>query len=93
MDAVVEFLLNFSGPTPYFMVFGILLLCGLGLPIPEDVTLILGGILSYYGLCDLSLMIVVCFAGVMVGDSLMFWLGAHYGRQLTKKWFFHKKYG
>lgn len=90
MDAIVDFLLNFSGPTPYFMIFGVLLLCGLGLPVPEDITLIIGGILAYYGLCDLTTMILVCLFGVMLGDSIMFWLGEHYGRRLTRKWFFHK---
>lgn len=90
MDAIVDFLLNFSGLTAYFMVFGVLLLCGLGLPIPEDITLIIGGILAYYGLCDLTTMTVVCLVGVMLGDSIMFWLGEHYGRRLTRKWFFHK---
>jgi protein MpaA len=90
MDAIIDFLLNFYGPTPYLIVFGVLLLCGLGVPIPEDITLIAGGILAYYGICDLGLMIGICFVGVMLGDSIMFWLGAHYGRQLTRKWIFHK---
>lgn len=90
MDAIVDFLLNFYGPTPYLIVFGILLLCGLGLPIPEDITLFVGGVLAYYGLCEPITMVVVCFSGVMLGDSIMFWLGARYGRSLTRKWFFHK---
>lgn len=90
MDALVEFLLNFYGPTPYLIVFGILLLCGLGLPIPEDITLFVGGVLAYYGLCDPLTMILVCFSGVMLGDSIMFGLGARYGRSITRKWFFHK---
>jgi membrane protein DedA with SNARE-associated domain len=90
MDALVDFLLNFYGPMPYIIVFGILLACGLGVPIPEDITLVVGGILAYYGLCNLWIMIAVCLAGVMIGDSLVFWLGQKYGRLLTKKWFFHK---
>src|SRR3712207_4339002 len=90
MDALVDFLLNFQGPTPYLLVFGILILCGFGLPIPEDITLIAGGLLAYYGLCDLWLMILVGFAGVMIGDSFMYCLGAKYGRRLTRKWIFHK---
>lgn len=84
MDALVDFLLNFHGPTPYFLVFGILLLCGLGLPIPEDVTLFAGAVLAYYGIADVWVMIVISFAGVMIGDSIIFLLGAKYGRKLTK---------
>ncbi len=90
MDRLVDFLLNFYGPTPYALVFGILLACGLGLPIPEDITLFAAGLLVYYGVSDIGLMITVSLIGVLLGDSLIFYLGAHYGRRLTKKWFFHK---
>ena len=59
MDRLVDFLLSFYGPTPYFLVLGILLLCGLGLPIPEDITLFPAGLLSYYGVTDVWGVIVV----------------------------------
>jgi membrane protein DedA with SNARE-associated domain len=88
MDKLVDFLLNFYGPTPYFLILGILLACGLGLPIPEDITLFAAGLLSYYGLTDLWIMIGVAFFGVMAGDTIVFFLGAHYGRKLLKKRFF-----
>lgn len=90
MDKIVDLLLNFSGPSPYFMIFGILLACGLGLPIPEDITLFAAGLGAYYGVTNLWLIILVAYLGVIIGDSLIFYLGYHYGRKLTKKWFFHK---
>jgi membrane protein DedA with SNARE-associated domain len=90
MDSLVDFFLNFSGPTPYFLIFGILLACGLGLPIPEDITLLTAGLLAYYGLTNLYLTILVAFFGVLLGDSIIFYLGSTYGRKLTKRWFFHK---
>ena len=90
MDRIVDLLLNFSGPTPYFMIFGILVVCGLGLPIPEDITLFAAGLAAYYGLTNLWIMILVAYAGVILGDSVIFLLGHKYGRRLTKKWFFHK---
>ncbi|HUP57833.1 MAG TPA: DedA family protein, partial [Bdellovibrionota bacterium] len=90
MELLVDFLLNFYGPTPYFLIFGILLACGLGLPIPEDITLFAAGLLAYYGIANLWVMIAMCMVGVLLGDSIIFWLGATYGRKLTKKWFFHK---
>jgi membrane protein DedA with SNARE-associated domain len=90
MELLVDFLLNFYGPTPYFLIFGILLACGLGLPIPEDITLFAAGLLAYYGIANLWVMIGMCMIGVLLGDSIIFWLGATYGRKLTKKWFFHK---
>lgn len=90
MDRILDILLNFVGPTPYLLIFGILLLCGLGLPIPEDITLFAGGLSAYYGLTQLWVVIAVSYFGVIMGDSIIFFLGAHYGRKLTKKWFFHK---
>lgn len=90
MDRLVDFLLNFSGSTSYLIIFGVLLACGLGLPIPEDITLFVGGVVSYYGVTSVYSMIAVCMVGVLLGDSIIFWLGAKYGRKLTKKWIFHK---
>jgi membrane protein DedA with SNARE-associated domain len=90
MDRLVDFLLNFYGPTPYFLILGILLLCGLGVPMPEDIVLFAGGLLSYYGVTDVWLMIGISMFGVLAGDSIIFFLGAKYGRRLTKKWIFHK---
>lgn len=86
MDLIVDFLIDFYGPLPYFFIFLILLACGLGVPIPEDITLIAGGILAYYGVCDVWIMILVGLFGVMIGDSFVYWLGFHYGRRLVKRW-------
>jgi membrane protein DedA with SNARE-associated domain len=90
MDRLLDFLLNFHGPTPYFVIFGILMGCGVGLPLPEDIILLTSGLLAYYGLTNVWLTMVVGLLGVTLGDTLIFWLGSHYGRRLTKKWFFHK---
>lgn len=88
MDLLVDFLLNFYGPTPYLIIFGVLLACGLGVPIPEDITLFAAGLMAYYGVSDLSLMIIVSLVGVMMGDSIIFWLGRTIGSKLTQRWFF-----
>lgn len=88
MEDLLHFALNFGGTTPYLLVFGILLACGLGLPIPEDITLFVAGMLAYYGLVNVWLMIIVCMAGVLIGDSTIFLLGAKYGPEITKKPFF-----
>jgi membrane protein DedA with SNARE-associated domain len=85
MDLIVDFLIDYYGPIPYVVIFLILLACGLGIPIPEDITLIAGGILTYYGVCDVWIMIAVGLLGVMVGDSFIFWLGHKYGRKLLHK--------
>ena len=85
-NLLVDFLIDYYGPIPYLAIFVILLLCGMGIPIPEDITLIAGGILTYYGVCDVWLMIAIGLAGVLIGDSFVYYLGHHFGRRLLKKW-------
>lgn len=70
-----EFLGSASGPVVYALVFGVLLACGLGFPLPEDVALITGGYMVYQGHASLPVMMAVGFAGILAGDSLVFALG------------------
>lgn len=90
MQKMLSFMLTFGGFTPYFLLFGILLACGLGIPIPEDITLFVGGMLAYNGVINVWITIAVCMAGVLIGDSIIFFLGRKYGPSLTDKPFFHK---
>jgi membrane protein DedA with SNARE-associated domain len=77
--------MGFQGPTAYVVVFLILLACGFGVPIPEDITLIAAGILAYAKAANVWGMIAVGMAGVLVGDSAMFLLGRRYGLALAKR--------
>ncbi|HEY0839038.1 MAG TPA: DedA family protein [Vulgatibacter sp.] len=70
-----DFLGSASGPLAYGLVFGVLVACGLGFPLPEDVALITGGYLVFKGNASLSVMMAVGFAGIIAGDSLVFALG------------------
>lgn len=91
MDPLIDFFLNFYGPMPYVIVFLVLLACGLGFPLPEDITLIAAGIICYYGaVSSVTLMVLICLLAVLGGDLLIFVLGAHYGRKLTKRWPFNR---
>ena len=68
----------------YLAVFMVLVLCGFGIPIPEDVTLVAGGVISGLGYTNVHLMALVCFLGVLVGDGLMFYLGKYFGEKILK---------
>lgn len=70
-----DFLGSASGPVAYGLVFGVLVACGLGFPLPEDVALITGGYLVFKGHASLPVMMAVGFAGILAGDSLVFLLG------------------
>ena len=68
----------------YFAVFWVLVLCGFGIPIPEDVTLVAGGVISGLGYTNVHIMFAVGMAGVLVGDGLIFLLGRHYGERILR---------
>ena len=81
---MLESLELFFSTYGYFAVVAVLLLCGLGLPIPEDISLVAGGILSGLGKADLHLMILAGLLGVLSGDILMFYLGHRLGPKILK---------
>jgi membrane protein DedA with SNARE-associated domain len=58
-----------TGLAAYGLVFAILLAAGFGLPLPEDIPLVMGGVLVHRGQADLATMIVVGYLGIIVGDS------------------------
>lgn len=74
-----------GGAFSYLLVFTILILCGVGLPVPEDVSLILGGSLVFQGKAGLLLMMLTGYIGIILGDSLMFLLGRRFGSQVGVK--------
>ncbi|MGH8506502.1 MAG: DedA family protein [Stenotrophobium sp.] len=71
----------------YLSVFLVLLLCGVGLPVPEDIVLLAGGVISELGYANVHVMFGVCMAGVLLGDWAMFMMGRHFGeRVMTWRW-------
>ncbi|MES1204321.1 MAG: DedA family protein [Pseudomonadota bacterium] len=87
MQWFIDHLSAMSPTGAYLWLVGILLLCGLGLPIPEDVSLIAAGYFAYKGVLHLHKAFVVCFAAVLVGDTLAFFLGRWFGRRvLASPW-------
>ncbi|OJH41822.1 DedA family protein [Cystobacter ferrugineus] len=83
-----EFLTNLLGSThgvlAYLTVFGILVACGLGVPLPEDISLILGGFLAHKGAASLAGMMLIGFGGILVGDSLIFLAGRRLGSKVGR---------
>ncbi len=76
----------------YAFIFVALLLCGFGLPLPEDIILVTGGVLAWLSspmevatframLHDDGLigMVLVGLAGILAGDSVIFWAGRRFG--------------
>lgn len=85
MEALLQSLLAEShGLLAYLTVFGILLVCGLGVPLPEDLSLILGGYLAHQGAASFPIMMGVGFIGILVGDSLIYAIGRRVGLEPGK---------
>jgi len=77
MSTILDWLLDLR----YLAMFGILFLCGMGLPIPEEVTLVGSGLLVGWGEAEILWASVACVLGILAGDSIIFGLGHHYGRR------------
>ena len=74
----------------YLAVFLVLLVSGFGIPIPEDISLVAGGIIAGLGYADVRVMCMVGLAGVLVGDTVMFLVGRQLGaRALRLRWVAH----
>lgn len=86
-DEFADFANKYFGHFHYFGPFVVLLVCGVGLPIPEEVTLLACGYLVYENIVAFWPISLVCSAAILIGDSIPFWLGRIYGmRALQIGW-------
>jgi membrane protein DedA with SNARE-associated domain len=81
---VFQFLMPIFTEYGYWAVFVMLLICGFGVPVPEDVTLVTGGVIAGLGHADVHTMFAVGLAGVLIGDGTMFVLGRLFGRRIIQ---------
>ena len=68
----------------YAAVFFVLVICGFGVPIPEDLTLVTGGVISGLGYTNVHIMVLVGMLGVLAGDGFMFVAGRVWGDKILK---------
>ena len=87
MDLILYLLEQLTpyGTYSYGVMFFILIACGFGLPMPEDVILVSGGILASHHVTDFNTTIIVCMLGVLLGDGVVFFLGRLGGPKI-KSW-------
>lgn len=74
----------------YLAVFLVLIACSFGLPLPEDVPLLTGGVLVQQGQAHLALMIPVGMVGVLTGDIVLFWIGRKFGHHVVEHRFLRR---
>ena len=79
---LIDFLSGMNATTSYLTILGVLLICGLGIPIPEDITLISAGILVALNKISFGGAIAIGLVGVMAGDTIVFYVGRRYGHRV-----------
>lgn len=69
---------------PYLGVAIVFLLCGLGLPLPEEIVLVAAGYVCFKGFAAPGWMIGACAGSILVGDAVPFSLGRLFGPRLLR---------
>jgi len=75
---------NWISAGGYVVLFGLLFACGLGLPLPEDVPLIIAGALVAKGHMHLLIAAVCAWCGIIGGDIVLYHLGKKFGLEITR---------
>ena len=73
---------------PYIGIFILLILGGIGLPFPEDATLILSGFLVGQNAINPFQTFLAVYSGLLISDFFLYWVGKKYGRMVVE----HKKF-
>jgi membrane protein DedA with SNARE-associated domain len=73
---------------PYIGIFILLILGEIGLPFPEDGTLILSGFLIAQKVTKPLPTIIVVYCGLLLTDFSLYWVGKKYGRKVIE----HKRF-
>ena len=68
----------------YAVLFGLLLSCGMGLPLPEDIPLLFAGFFVADGKMNLALAGIFAWCGIIGGDCVLYYLGRRFGLNITK---------
>ena len=66
----------------YVGLFLVLFIAGLGVPIPEELPIVTGGVLSNQMVLRWWIALPVCIVGVLVGDVVLYWAGHHWGERV-----------
>jgi membrane protein DedA with SNARE-associated domain len=84
MERLFVYLTELSSGLSYVIVFGILVACGLGFPLPEDIPLVASGYLVWDGTMSWGLALLVTLTGVGIGDSILFFIGRRLGMRILE---------
>lgn len=75
---------SFFAELGYLGPFLVLVACGFGFPLPEEVTMLGAGFLVYEGEVEAVPVVAVCWAATLIGDSVPYWVGRRFGRSALR---------
>ncbi len=85
---MVDLILGAHGFIAYVLVLVALLAGSIGVPAPEDLTLIAAGVLCSLAQVNTWVMVITCYLGLLIGDLIIYRIGWMTGPTLfRKKWF------
>src|SRR5207237_10374315 len=82
---MIERILHLHGAVAYAIIFAVPALESsvfLGFIFPGEIAVLLGGVLAFQGRVSLGGAIAVAVAGAIIGDSVGYEVGKHYGTRL-----------
>lgn len=92
MLAIVEEIVRWIGPlfaTAGYWIIGLGVLAErsilIGLVVPGDVIIALGGVYAARGRLDVALVMAIAFVAAVAGESTGFWLGRRYGMRFVRR--------
>ncbi|MEZ5989195.1 MAG: DedA family protein [Planctomycetota bacterium] len=85
-ENAIEALLDLFQNAPYAWIPVLMILCGAGLPLPEEIILVLTGYLAYANpdRHHAGLLYAVCVAAIVIGDLVPFLAGRIFGPRLLR---------
>lgn len=79
-----QWLTELAANAPYLVIWGILLLTGFGLPLPEDIPLILAGYLAGQQMANPWIMFPGAFLAILGSDAIVYTIGRRYGYHVPR---------
>lgn len=89
---ILRWLSSDNGLAVHVGVFVLLLLGGLGFPIPEDIPIMLAGVASAKGIVRLHNIFITAYLGVVIADQMVYLFGYYFGQRMLNastrtRWF------
>ena len=81
---VMEHVKGWMAKAGYPVLFGLLFSCGVGLPLPEDIPLLMAGFFVATGKMHLLPAAACAWLGIIGGDCVLYYVGRRYGMAVTK---------